>query len=88
MAANAINLSALLVLPHAWVAIHKQASLLYMGAVEAVIVAFAFAQFFDLKLRRDWPRVLLAAALFVAIKQALLYAYGRVVLKIVMAQLT
>lgn len=88
IAANVINLSVLLVVPHAWVPLHKQASLIYMGMIESGLVALAFAQFFALDWRRDWPRVLLAAALFLAIKQALLYAYGRAVLKIVLAQLT
>ncbi len=88
IAANVINLSLLLVLPAVWMPLHKQASLVYMSVIEVAIVVLAFSQFFALDLRRHAWRVGLAALLFLIIKQALMYAYGRVVLKLVLAQLT
>lgn len=84
--ANVLNLMTLLAMPRAWLPAHKQASLVYMTGFEAAIVAVAFAQFFNLG-RRDAWRLALAVLAFLLIKHALLYGYGRVVLKLVLAQL-
>jgi hypothetical protein len=58
-----------------------------MDVVEALIVLFAFRQFFQLQWRRDSWRLLLAALAFVAIKYLLTRLYSMAVIKIVLAQL-
>jgi len=86
--ANIANRLPLLVIrAPAFLAWHKQWSAWPMDAVEAALVAFAFAQFFQLSWRRDAWRLLLAAAVFVALKTALLKLFAMVVVKIVLAQL-
>ena len=66
---------------------HKALSKYYMYVIEAAVVALAFRQFFLVDLPRQWWRLLLAAAVFVALNWVLLRLYGRLVVKIVLAQL-
>ena len=88
IAANIANKLPLLVLhTPAFVAAHKQWSAWPMNAIEALLVACVFAQFFRLTWRRDGWRLLLAAAVFVAIKFALVQLYSLAVAKVVLAQL-
>lgn len=68
--------------------LHKQWSVLYMNLVAATIVAVAFRQFFVIDLRREWPRLLMAIGLFVAIKVGLQRLYAWALIKAVMAQLS
>lgn len=63
-----------------FVAAHKLASSYYMFGIKAAVVGLAFTQFFLLDLRRDWWRLLLAVALFVAANWALSRAYARALL--------
>lgn len=67
---------------------HKATAKYYMYLIEAGVVAIAFRQFFLVDLRREWWRLLLAAVVFVGLNWLLLRLYGRMVAKIVMAQLT
>lgn len=70
-----------------FLAAHKLWSAWGMGAVEAAIVALAYAQFFALDWRRDRPRLLLAASAFVAIKWLLEQGFARLLVRAVMAQM-
>lgn len=75
--ANIANQLPLLVLRSpAWLAWHKQWSVRYMDFVEPAIVLLALSQFFLVDLRRQWWRLALAIAVFVAAKKLLLYAYA------------
>lgn len=86
IAANVLNL-----LPVAWLdiapAAHKQAATLYMGVLEAAVVAIAFKQFFALHWRRDAVRVALAVAMFLLLKKLFLFAYGRALVQLVLWRL-
>lgn len=66
---------------------HKQFRAWPMDGIEALIVLWAFRQFFLLDWRRDWWRLLLAAVAFVAIKYLLVRLYSMVVIKLVLSQL-
>ena len=70
-----------------WLAWHKLFRAWPMDGIEALIVMFAFRQFFQFGWRRDGWRLLLAAVCFVAIKFLLVRLYSLAVIKIVMAQL-
>ncbi|GAB2511401.1 DUF3667 domain-containing protein [Lysobacter humi (ex Lee et al. 2017)] len=83
--ANVLNLLPLLWLDGA-VAAHKRAAVIYMGGLEALIVAVAFHQFFRLDLRRDAWRLAAAVALFLALKKLFLFAYGRALIQLVLWQ--
>lgn len=86
--ANILNqLPLLLWRAPAFLAQHKLWSTWPMYAIEALIVVFVFRQFFQLSWRRDGWRLLLAAVVFVALKAALLKLFGKVLAKIVLAQL-
>ena len=86
--ANLVNKLPLLVLRYpAFLAAHKAWSVGPMDALEALIVVFVFRQFFQLSWRRDWWRLLLAAAAFVAFKTALIRLFSFVLLKVVLYQL-
>jgi hypothetical protein len=88
LAASVLNLLPLLAIPGAEaVRAHRAAANLYMPVVEAAIVGLAFAQFFCLDLRRQWPRWLLAVLAFVALKKGLQLLYARAVVKAVLAGL-
>lgn len=71
-----------------WLAWHKQFRAWPMDGFEALIVVFAFRQFFGLGWRRDGWRLLLAAAAFIALKFLIVRLYSYAVIKIVMAQIT
>lgn len=59
-----------------------------MNTLEALIVALAFKQFFQLRWRRDALRLLLAGVLFAAIKALLLRAYAYALLRLVLSQVS
>lgn len=84
--ANVLNQLPLLILRSpAWLAWHKQWSGWYMGTLELGVVLLALGQFFLVDLRRQWWRLALAGAVYVAGKKLLLYAYAWVLVKIVLA---
>ena len=62
---------------------HKAASQYYIFAIKVVIVGAAYAQFFRLRLRAEWPRLLLACALYAAASWALLRIYALTILWLV-----
>ncbi|MGY4397418.1 mannose/fructose/N-acetylgalactosamine-specific phosphotransferase system component IID [Sphingomonas sp. UYAg733] len=62
---------------------HKWASQYYIFAVKLLIVAAAYKQFFLLRLRSDWPRLLLACGIFAGLSWALLRLYALAILWIV-----
>lgn len=62
---------------------HKSASQYYIFALKLLIVAIAYKQFFLLKLRSDWPRLLLACGIFAGLSWALLRLYALSILWIV-----
>jgi hypothetical protein len=70
-----------------FVALHKLWSAWPMDVVEALVVVCVFRQFFQLSWRRDGWRLLLVALVFIAFKAALLKLFGKVLAKIVLAQL-
>ncbi len=70
-----------------FLAAHKHASWTWMGALEVAIVLVAFAQFFRVDPRRDAWRLLLAGALFLVSKWALLRLYAWLLVKLVLARL-
>jgi hypothetical protein len=85
IAASVVNLLPTLIWSLPW---HKSASAIYMDLVEAAIVMVAFRQFFQLDLRRDGARLLLAGALFAAIKWLLLRAYAWALVRLVLSQVS
>lgn len=62
---------------------YKAASGVYLYAFKIAIVAIAFQQFYLVSLRREWPRLLLAVAVYVAASWLLLRAYARLILALV-----
>jgi len=60
----------------------------YMPWIEAVIVFFAFGQFFAIDWRQQWWWPAIGAALFYLTKEGLFYLYARAVIRIVLAQLS
>ena len=70
-----------------FLAAHKRWSSTWMGVVEVAIVLVAFAQFFRVDPRRDGWRLLLAGALFLVSKWALLRLYAWLLVKLVLARL-
>jgi hypothetical protein len=94
IACNLLNLLPVLVWDTPdFIAAHKAASKYYMYVIEAGVVALSFRQFFLVCVsreswRREAWRLLLAAAVFVALNWLLLRLYGRMVVKIVLAQLS
>lgn len=70
-----------------FLAAHKAWSAWGMGALEAGIVAIAFAQFFALDWRRDFLRLLLAVIAFSAIKRLLELGFAQLLVKVVLAQM-
>lgn len=81
VAANAVHLLPLLFLDTThWVPLWRKAALWTMSPVEWTIVAVACRQFFRLDWRTDAWRIALVVVVCIAIKKALLLAYGRVVL--------
>ena len=88
IAANIVVwLPALLVRDAEFLAAHKLFRAWPMDGIEALIMVFAFRQFFLLAWRRDWWRLLLAAIAYVAIKFLLVRLYSFAVIKLVLAQL-
>lgn len=64
---------------------HKAAAQYYMSAVKLAIVAVAYKQFFRLDLRADWPRLLAACLVYLALSWALLRLYALAILWLVTA---
>lgn len=70
-----------------FLAAHKAASGWYMDGLEALIVVMGCRQFFRLRWRQDFGWLLLAVAIFVVSKMALLRLYALLVVKLVLYQL-
>jgi hypothetical protein len=88
IAANAINLLPTLAFRDPqWLALHRTWSGWPMDAIEALIVAVAFKQFFALDWRRHALRLLAAAALFAVAKGLLLRLYAIALVKLVLPRL-
>ena len=86
--ANIVNqLPVLVFRDPAFLALHRQWSAWPMDGLEALIVVFAFRQFFQLRGARDAWRLLLAALVFVALKYLLVRLYSYALVKLVLAQL-
>jgi N-formylglutamate amidohydrolase len=86
--ANIVNqLPVLVFRDPAFLAAHKQWSAWPMDGIEALIMLFAFRQFFQLDLKRDAWRLLLAAAVFIGLKYLLVRLYSYALVKLVLAQL-
>lgn len=82
---SVVNLTPLLFNPSPeFVQQHRLASSYYLFAIKAIVVAFAFKQFFVVDLRRRGWQLLLAVLVFVAINWALVRLYARWVLWLVM----
>lgn len=64
---------------------HKSASQYYVPAIKLLVVAAAYKQFFLLKLKVDWPRLLLACVIFAAVNWLLLRLYAFAILWLVTA---
>lgn len=71
-----------------FVAHYKSLSGQWMYAVKLLVVGLAFRQFFVLGMKRDWPRLLVALALYAGISWLLLRAYAYAILRIVQYQLS
>lgn len=67
----------------AFVLHHKAASAYYLPAIKLVIVGIAYAQFFRLRLSRDWPRLLLSLLIYAGAGWLLLRAYAAAIFWIV-----
>jgi hypothetical protein len=67
----------------AFVVAHRAASQHYLYLIKLAIVAVAYRQFFLLRLRSEWPRLMLACLVFVATSWLLLRAYAAVILWLV-----
>ena len=86
--ASIINLSPLLLGSDPQrVTAHRAWSAHYMGWVEVMIVFFAFREFFAVPWKRWWLPAI-GAAIFYVVKEGLFYLYARLVIRIVVAQLT
>ena len=84
---NLAYLSPLLALDTArWVPAWRATSAWVMTPLELLVIALAYQQFFRLRWRADAWRIALAVALAYAFKKALLFAYGRLIVHVVMAQ--
>jgi hypothetical protein len=84
---NIVNQLPLLVLrAPEWLAWHRAWSGRYMDLIEPALVLLACSQFFQLDLRRDGWRLLLAGAAFVASKKILIYLYSWLLVKLVLAK--
>jgi len=67
----------------AFVAAHRAASQHYLYGIKLAIVAMAFRQFFLLRVRSEWPRLLLAGLVFVGTSWLLLRVYAAAILWLV-----
>ncbi|MEG3087767.1 DUF3667 domain-containing protein [Sphingomonas sp. PB4P5] len=67
----------------AFILTHKAASQIYIPVLKTLVVAIAYRQFYLLSWRSDWPRLLLACMIFVAINWALLRLYAWAILWLV-----
>ncbi|MBK8284825.1 MAG: DUF3667 domain-containing protein [Ahniella sp.] len=86
--ASALNLLPTLIWRDAaFLAAHKASSAWYMDGVEALLLMITCQQFFLLEWRKHWWRLVLAAAVFVIVKTALLRLYAVAIVKLVLAQL-
>lgn len=62
---------------------HKTASQYYIFAIKLVIVAVAYRQFFLLRLKTDWPKLLAACLVYAAFSWVLLRIYAFAILWLV-----
>ncbi len=66
-----------------WQLWHKQYAQLYMDIADVVILAMAFTQFFFLRLRTEWWKLLLTLALYITFKRGLIYLYAWLLVKLI-----
>jgi hypothetical protein len=62
---------------------HKTASQYYVPIIKIIVVAIAFKQFFIIKLRTEWPHLLLACLVYAGLSWALLRVYALLIFWIV-----
>ncbi|MDB5686093.1 MAG: hypothetical protein JWR77_682 [Rhizorhabdus sp.] len=62
---------------------HKAASQYYVPAIKLIVVGIAYRQFFLLKLRSDWPKLLAACVLYAGVGWALVRIYASAILWLV-----
>ncbi len=62
---------------------HKAASQVYVPALKTLVVAVGYRQFYLLSWRSDWPRLLSASMMFLAINWVLLRVYAWAILWLV-----
>lgn len=67
---------------------YKALSGLWLYAFKVLVVGAGYAQFFQLRLRREWPRLGLAIAAYVGLSWMLQYLYAAAVLIVVQWQMT
>lgn len=85
--ANILNqLPLLLFRAPEWLAWHKRWSGGYMDLLELAIVLLACSQFFLVDSPRQWGRLAVAGAVFVASKKLLIYLYAWLLVKLVLAR--
>lgn len=85
IAVNLINLAPLLFFNTTQAIVrHREIANLYMGWVETALVAVAFYQFFRIQWRRDGWQLLLGVAAYYFLKQWLVMAYARLIVRIVL----
>ncbi|MDJ1468575.1 DUF3667 domain-containing protein [Xanthocytophaga flava] len=88
IALNILNLLPNLFINDAqWQLWHKHYSQIYMDIVDVVILAIAFTQFFFLRLRTEWWKLLIALVLYISIKRGLIYLYAWLLVKLIMNQI-
>lgn len=84
--ANAVNQLSYMVTDYfQWFTDHRGYANYYMDWLEVGIMLIAFQQFFTIPLNRSWPRLLVAAGVFVLAKKALVFAYAWTLVKLVLA---
>lgn len=89
VAANLINLLPLLLLDAGhWAASWRAATEWYMTPVELAIVAMAWMQFFRMNWRSHGVRIALGLLLFWLLKKGLLFAYGRLIVRVVQSHIS
>ncbi|HYM86376.1 MAG TPA: hypothetical protein VET30_06520, partial [Pseudoxanthomonas sp.] len=71
-----------------FIASYKAASQYYMYAVKVLIIALAFKQFFLVDTRREWPRLVAALLVYLAISWLLLRLFAYTILFLVRHQVS
>jgi hypothetical protein len=66
-----------------FILLHKAASQYYISAIKLLIVTLAYRQFFLLRGRSDWPKLISACLIYLMLSWALLRLYALVILWLV-----